>query len=88
MKSNQTLKVLFWHRKSKADSKGFAPIICRISIDGSNEEFSISRKVHINDWDVDTKRVRYTTNSKKINSTINTIQYRDYVPRDKPNDHP
>ncbi len=74
MKSNQTLKVLFWHRKSKADSKGFAPIICRISIDGSSEEFSISHKVHTYDWDVDTKRVRANTNSKKINSIINTIQ--------------
>ena len=34
MKSNQTLKTLFWHRKSKADLKDHAPIICRISIDG------------------------------------------------------
>ena len=47
MKSNQTLTILFWHRKSKADTKGFAPIICRISLDGLHEEFSIARKVHI-----------------------------------------
>ncbi len=45
MKSNQKLTVLFWHRKSKADANGLAPIICRISIDGSEAEFSIGKKV-------------------------------------------
>ncbi len=74
MKSNQTLKVLFWHRKSKADSKGFAPIICRISIDGMDEEFSTAQKVHIDSWDVETKKVTKSNNSKKINSTIAHIE--------------
>jgi asparagine synthetase A len=74
MKSNQVLTILFWHRKSKADSKGLAPIICRISIDGSNEEFSVAHKVHVDDWDIDVKRVRKATNAKAINSTINHIQ--------------
>jgi len=67
MKSNQTLKILFWHRKSKADSKGLAPIICRISIDGKDEEFSTSQKVHIADWDVEAKKVTRSADSKKIN---------------------
>jgi len=74
MKSNQTLKILFWHRKSKADSKGFAPIICRISIDGDDEEFSTAQKVHIDSWDVETKKVIKSSNSKKINSTITNIE--------------
>jgi uncharacterized membrane protein len=47
MKSNQTLKVLFWHRKSKADSRGLTPIICRISIDGEDAEFSTTLKAHV-----------------------------------------
>ena len=74
MKSNQTLKILFWHRKSKADSKGFAPIICRISIEGNDEEFSTAQKVHIDSWDVETKKVIKSSNSKKINSTIANIE--------------
>lgn len=74
MKSNQTLKILFWHRKSKADSKGFAPIICRISIDGNDEEFSTAQKVHFDSWDVKTKKVIKSHNSKKINSIIANIE--------------
>lgn len=74
MKSNQTLKILFWHRKSKADSKGFAPIICRISIDGKDAEFSTSQKVHLSEWDVKTKKVIGSVNSKKINSALNHIE--------------
>jgi len=74
MKSNQTLKVLFWHRKSKANSKGLAPIICRISIDGRDAEFSTSQKVHIDHWDVETKKVIKSASYKKINSAINRIE--------------
>ncbi|SFE33935.1 hypothetical protein SAMN03003324_00135 [Pedobacter antarcticus] len=74
MKSNQTLKILFWHRKSKADSKGFAPIICRISIDGKDAEFSTSQKVHLSEWDVKTKKVIGSINLKKINSALNHIE--------------
>lgn len=74
MKSNQTLKILFWHRKSKADSKGFAPIICRISIDGNDAEFSTSQKVHITDWNVEMKKVVRSVDSKKINSALNHIE--------------
>jgi integrase len=74
MKSNQTLKILFWHRKSKADSKGFAPIICRISIDGKDAEFSTSQKVHVSEWNVKTKKVIGSSHSKKINSALNHIE--------------
>lgn len=74
MKSNQTLKILFWHRKSKADSKGFAPIICRISIDGKDAEISTSQKVHISHWNVKTKKVIVSSHSKKINSALNHIE--------------
>ncbi|TKC01564.1 site-specific integrase [Pedobacter cryotolerans] len=74
MKSNQTLKILFWHRKSKADSKGFAPIICRISIDGKDAEFSTSQKVHISEWNINSKKVIGSSHSKKINSALNHIE--------------
>lgn len=73
MKSNQTLKILFWHRKSKADSKDYAPIICRISIDGKDAEFSTGQKVHINNWDIELKKVIRSQNAKKINAELNRI---------------
>jgi transcriptional regulator of heat shock response len=66
MKSNQNLSLLFWHRKSKADKKGLAPIICRISIDGeAPEELSIRRKANINCWDLDNKKVIGTNEEAK-----------------------
>ncbi|MEH3112588.1 site-specific integrase [Pedobacter terrae] len=73
MRSNQTLKILFWHRKSKADLKDYAPIICRITIDGKDAEFSTGQKVHINNWDVQLKKVVRLENAKKINSELNRI---------------
>jgi len=73
MKSNQTLKILFWHRKSKADLKDYAPIICRISIDGKDAEFSTGQKVHINNWDIELKKVVGSQNAKKINAELNRI---------------
>jgi site-specific recombinase XerD len=65
---------LFWHRKSKADKNGYAPVICRISIDARNEEFTTGIKVHLDRWDVETKRVTSGIDAKKINSRFNQIQ--------------
>ncbi|WP_299568096.1 Arm DNA-binding domain-containing protein, partial [uncultured Pedobacter sp.] len=73
MKSNQTLKILFWHRKSKANLKDYAPIIFRISIDGKDAEFSTGQKVHIDNWDIELKKVVRSENSKKINAELNRI---------------
>ncbi|ATP56485.1 integrase [Pedobacter ginsengisoli] len=73
MKSNQNLKILFWHRKSKKDSKNYAPIICRISIDGEDVEISTGQKVHVDNWDVKSKKVIKSENSKKINTELNRI---------------
>ncbi len=71
MKSNQKLTLLFWHRKSKADNNGNAPIICRISIDGEEEELSIGRKVHLNNWDAENKiATGGGTEEKKTNLKI------------------
>jgi len=73
MKSNQKLTVLFWHRKSKADASGHAPIICRISIDGNDEEFSIGRKASLKDWDAESKKVTGGLEYKKTNLKIAQI---------------
>lgn len=70
MKSNQKLTILFWHRKSKADENGNAPIICRISIDGDEEEISLGKKVHQDNWDCVDKQARGGVEAKKTNSKI------------------
>ncbi|WP_416338768.1 Arm DNA-binding domain-containing protein [Pedobacter sp. MC2016-05] len=61
---------MFWQRKSKADLKDYAPIICRISIDGKGAEFSTDQKVHINNWNIELKKVIRSENAKKINSEL------------------
>jgi len=74
MKNNQKLTVLFWHRKSKADETGSAPIICRITVDSSEAEFSIGKKIPAKNWNSKTKRVYGCLDAKLINSRINQIE--------------
>jgi site-specific recombinase XerD len=75
MKNNQHLTLLFWHRKSKADAKGYAPVICRITIEGEEpEELSIGRKVHLNDWDVENKRAKGGSEGRKTNLKMNEVE--------------
>ncbi|MDQ7948917.1 MAG: Arm DNA-binding domain-containing protein, partial [Pedobacter sp.] len=74
MKSNQTLSILFWHRKSKADSNGYAPIICRLTIDGLEEEFSTAKKVVVDGWDVEAKKAVAGKDFKTVNSALDTIR--------------
>ncbi|HEY9001643.1 MAG TPA: phage integrase SAM-like domain-containing protein [Mucilaginibacter sp.] len=74
MKNHQKLTLLFWHRKSKADAKGYAPVICRISIEGEeSEELAIGRKVHLNNWDVENKIAKGGSLEKKTNLKISEV---------------
>ncbi|OKS84806.1 Arm DNA-binding domain-containing protein [Mucilaginibacter polytrichastri] len=74
MKNHQKLTLLFWHRKSKADAKGNAPIICRISIEGEIfEELAIGKKVHLKNWDVEYKKTKGGSQEKATNQKINEI---------------
>jgi len=74
MTSNQTLEIVFWHRKSKADLKDHATIICIISIDGKDAEFPTGQKVHIHNWDIMHKRVVRSENAKKINRLSGVLE--------------
>ena len=73
MKSNQKLTLLFWHRKSKADTLGRAPIICRITIDNEQEELSVGMKVHPAHWNPDFKMAVGVPEAKKINLRISQM---------------
>lgn len=74
MKNNQKLSVLFWHRKSKADETGSAPIMCRITVDSSEAEFSIGKKIPAKYWNMKTKRVSGCQEAKMLNSRIKQIE--------------
>ena len=57
MKSNQKLSILFWLFKAKATKDGKAPIYVRITVDGLDDEISLGKKVHPDDWCNQTKKV-------------------------------
>lgn len=73
MKSNQKLTLLLWQRKSKADANGYAPIYCRMSIEGEEEEFATGRKAHLEEWNSETKTAKGFPDSKKTNLRLNRI---------------
>ena len=72
MKNNQNISLLFWHRKSKQDKNGYAPIICRISIKGvPKAEISIGKKTHLDEWDLENKKAKgKDKETKEINLKI------------------
>lgn len=64
---------MFWHRKSKADDSGKAPIYCRMSINGEDEELSIGEKVTSDQWGVKTKKVKGGEDAKRINLKMSEL---------------
>jgi len=75
MKNYQNLTLLFWHRKSKADSKGNAPVICRLSIEGEEEaEIATGKKVHSTEWCLENKKAKGTSaQAKETNLKISEM---------------
>lgn len=66
---------MFWHRKRKAVTNGYAPIICRITIEGLEEEFSTAKKVHLDGCDIENKKTVSGSNFKTVNSELKTIKF-------------
>ncbi|MDB5133737.1 MAG: integrase [Mucilaginibacter sp.] len=75
MKNNQNISLLFWHRKSKQNKNGYAPIICRISIKGGPKaEIAIGKKAHFDEWDLDNKKAKgKDKETKEINLKISEL---------------
>jgi len=53
MNLNQTFSTLFWLHKAKMNSKGFAPIWARITIDGRRAECSTKKYILPEHWDAE-----------------------------------
>ncbi|MDB5140500.1 MAG: integrase [Mucilaginibacter sp.] len=75
MKNNQNISLLFWHRKSKQDKNGYAPIICRISIKGvPKAEISTGKKAHFDEWDLENQKAKgKDKETKEINFKISEL---------------
>ncbi|MDR2271993.1 MAG: site-specific integrase [Sphingobacterium sp.] len=72
MKSNQKLLIMFWLRKGKTTKKsGTAPLYARVTIDGEDEDISVSLKIAPEYWDTESKKVTDpTTEGRKANLEI------------------
>lgn len=69
------ISILFHIRKTKTDSNDLANIYCRITVDGSRSEMSISRKIPVNKWDAAAERVKgASVKAQEINSLIRCIE--------------
>jgi len=74
MMQNDSLKVLFYLRKAKTNSRGLAPLQCRITLNGKRKEFSTGYFLDENDWDSATQLViSKSTELKSINTQLNRI---------------
>ncbi|SEN57204.1 Site-specific recombinase XerD [Mucilaginibacter gossypiicola] len=75
MKSNQKLAILFWIRKSKANKYGMAPIYARVTINGEEENISISKNALPDTWNVKEKKVAASVpDAKAINLKIALVE--------------
>lgn len=76
---NNSFSLLFYIKKSKADSAGRANIYLRITVNGKRAELSIRRKIIIVNWNAETNMARGNSpKSQEINRYITTIKNRMY----------
>ena len=71
---NDSFKVLFYLRKAKTNSRGVAPLICRITLNKKRKEFSTGYFVQDKDWDASKQLIiSKSTELKSINTQLNQI---------------
>jgi hypothetical protein len=67
-----TLKILYWIRKNKANREGLAPLIVRISYLNTRVERSTGHYIKPAEWNVTRQRVKGENDSAtRINTWIN-----------------
>lgn len=75
MKLNQSMSILFWLYKQKADDSGVAPIYCRITLGETRTQFSTSKKVHPDFWNSTANKVSIKCpNAAAINEDLDGIK--------------
>jgi hypothetical protein len=76
MQVNQTLSILFYRKRKKANKKtGLIPLYCRVTIDGIEDEISTRCWVQNDDWETENKTVLSTcANYKTINKKLRQMK--------------
>ncbi|WP_117883695.1 site-specific integrase [Aureibaculum luteum] len=70
-----SLSIMYHIRKAKGKSDGLAGIYCRITVDGTRAEMSISRKVPIDKWDAIVGKVRgVSAIAQEINELMRSVE--------------
>lgn len=76
MKTSHTFSILFWINKSRA-IKNKAEIFVRVTANGKRANIGIKRKIDIDLWDNQNKKVKgKTKESQEINRYLNLVQAR------------
>jgi len=76
MKTSQTFSVLFWINASRA-TDGKADLFARITVNAKRVNLSLKRKVPIEQWDVNTKRISGKSSfARQVNHQLDAIQAR------------
>lgn len=73
-----TFKVLFYLKKNEPKKNGYVTIMIRITVDGSNTQFSSKLDMHPDDWDVSKGQARtgkgYSTKNSALNRLLESIK--------------
>ncbi len=70
MKFKQNLSLLFWLYRGKAPKDGKTPIYVRITIDSTDTDISLGKKIHPDFWNSHAKLVTATTYSSGPESQL------------------
>ncbi len=74
-----TLSLLFYIKKSKANTEGKAVIYLRVTIDGQRAEFSVRRKVSVDRWNTRSGMAAgHGYESRELNRYLNSIESEVY----------
>ncbi|HEA30688.1 MAG TPA: hypothetical protein ENH91_11975, partial [Leeuwenhoekiella sp.] len=74
-----SLSLLFYIKKSKADSTGKTNIYLRITLDGHRSEFSIHRKIRVDWWNSRTQSAMGNSpESQNINKHLSILKNKVY----------
>jgi len=70
-----SLSLLFYIKRCKADSNGKASVYARITVNGRRSEFSIRHKIDINKWSSKAGKAKgFSIETKEFNHFINSIR--------------
>lgn len=73
-----TFKVLFYLKKNEPKKNGHVTIMIRITVDGSNTQFSSKLDIHPDDWDVSKGQAKtgkgYTAKNSALNRLLESVK--------------